>query len=227
MGIAAGPQFTNISSPGLPSPPEGRVGFMAGIFTERNVSQSFKIRLGLNFDQRAFSSNFQSAWFQFNDSVVSQNSYSAYDFSYKLDYITIPISIIYIKGVDNFKLFIQASAYYSLFLQAHRQGYADMFIAEDDFQYIDHEKYPDIQTGHNRTDYHGTTDKLLESEKFNTSDFGANFFIGVIYDFSEKVGIYLSPGFTASFGSLLENPAYDSKWDRIFKIEAGVVFHLN
>ncbi len=227
VGVTGGPQFTNISSPGLPSAPESKTGYMAGLFTEHKLSQSFKIRIGLNFDRRAFSSSYQSLWIQFNDSIISQDSYSAYDFNYKLDYVTIPVSFIYVKGIDRFKIFVQVSAYYSLFLQAHQQGYTNMFIAESDFQYVDVEKYPDIHSGHNRTDFTGTTDKLLEAERFNTSDFGANFFIGVIYDISEKVGLYLSPGFTASFGKVLENPAYDSKWDRIFKIETGVVFHLN
>ena len=225
-GVAAGPQFTNISSPGLPSSPESGVGYIAGLFTEYNLSESFKIRIGINFDKRAFSSQFTSSWFQFNDSVISRDSYSTYDFSYKLNYATIPLSFIYIKGVDKLKLFVQASVYYSLFIQAQQQGYTDVFIADSDFRHIDHEQYPNINEGHNRKDFTGTTNKLLDVERFNTSDIGFNFFIGVIYDFSEKVGIYLSPGFTASFGRVLENPAYESKWTRIFKVEAGLVYHL-
>lgn len=226
FGVAAGPQFTNISSPGLPNPPESGIGYMAGVFAQHTLSKEFNISIGLNFDKRAFSSRYTSAWFQFNDSVISQDSYSAYDINYKLNYITIPVSISYVKDVDKLKLFVRGSVYYSLFVDAQQQGYTDMFIADSDFQYIDHEQYPEINKGHNRTDYTGTTDKLLDTERFNTSDIGFNFFIGAIYDFSEKVGIYLSPGFTASFGRVLENPAYDSKWTRVFKIEAGLVYHL-
>ena len=226
VGLSAGSQFTNISSPGLPSSPESEVGYIAGLFTEYQISQDFKIRIGLNFDKRAFSSHFTSTWFQFNDSVISRDSYSAYDFNYKLNYATIPLSFIYIKGVDKLKLFVQASVYYSLFLQAQQQGYTDVFIADSDFQYIDQEQYPNIKAGHNQKDFTGTTDKFLDTERFNSSDIGFNFFIGVIYDFSKKVGLYLSPGFTASFGRVLENPAYESKWTRIFKVEAGLVYHL-
>jgi len=227
IGFSIGPQFTNISSAGLPSPTVSGVGYLAGAFTEYKLSQDIKIRIGLNYDRRAFSGNYQSMGIQFNDSVVSSNSYSSYDFSYKFDYVTIPLSFIYIKGIAKLKLFVQGSVYYSLFLTAHQQGYTDVFIAEDDYQYVDHESYPYIQSGHNRNEFSGTTDKLLGAEKFNTYDFGFNFFMGAIYDFSEKVGIYLSPGFTASFGKVFENPVYDSKWTNIFKIEAGVVYHLN
>ncbi len=227
IGFTAGPQFTNITSVGLPSPTLNGIGYLAGAFTEYQLSQSFKVRLGLNYDRRAFSGNFKSIMIQFNDSVVSLNSYSSYDFNYKFDYVTIPISVIYVKGINKLKLFVQASAYYSLFLTAHQQGYTDVFIAEDDFQYVDQDQYPNIQAGHNLTEFTGTTDKLLNAEKFNTSDYGFNFFIGAIFDFSEKVGIYLSPGFTANFGKVFENPVYDSKWSNIFKVEAGIVYHLN
>ena len=226
IGFSAGPQFTNISSPGLPSASDGGVGYMAGVFVERRLNENFKISLGLNYDQRAFNNSFKSSWFSFNDSVVSRNSYFAYDLTYRLDFITIPLSITYVKGIDKFKLFVRGSVYYSLFLQARQNGYSDIYIDQDDVQYIDTDTYPDLKGGHNRIDFKGTTDKFLDVEKFNTNDFGLNFFIGVIYDFSEKVGLYLSPGFTAGFGKVLENPTYDAKWVRIFKIEAGVVYHL-
>jgi hypothetical protein len=227
FGITAGPQFTQISSPGLPAIPENGVGYLAGIFGEYEVIDNIKVRIGTNFDKRSFNAAYQSAYLVFNDSTVSRDSYTGYDLKYSVDYFTIPLSIIYTKGEGPFKLFIQGTFYYSFYLTAHKNGFTDTYIAENDFKYIDQEEYPNIKQGHNREDFSGKTDIFLANEKFNSSDIGLSFFIGGIYEISEKVGLYLSPGFTASFGRVLENPIYESRWIRVFKIETGVVIHLN
>ncbi len=226
VGITAGPQFTNITSSGLFAPPENGVGFLAGIFTEYKVHEKFKIRLGIDFDRRSFSTAYKTRFLVFQDSIITEKSYSAYDVKFNLDYLTLPLSLIYVTGGDRFKMFVRGTFYYSVLLTAHRKGYSDIYIDDADYEYA-HQDFPFLEKGHNRKEYDETTDTFLGNEKFNTNDIGLSFFIGAIYKLSEKVDLYLSPGFTSSFGHVLENPVYDSKWIQVFKIETGVVINLN
>jgi len=227
FGVTAGPQFTHISSPGgLPSSPESGVGFLAGGFAQYNVLSDLHIKAGVNFDRRSFQLTYLSPYLVVDDTLILWKSFFAYDLSYNVDYFTIPISIHYTKGEGKFKLFVQGTFYYSFYLSATKNGYIDTYINEDDFKHINQDEYPDLNPGHNKDEFSGKTDKFLKEQKFNSSDIGISFFIGGIYQLSEKVGIYLSPGFTASFGRVLENPVYDAKWIRVFKLETGVVIKL-
>jgi hypothetical protein len=227
FGVAAGPQFTNISSPGLPMPPNMGIGFLAGVFAEYALFDNFKVRMEADFDRRSFNVSYQSSYFVFQDSIISRNSYGAYDFDFNVDYLTIPLSFIYMTGGEKFKLFIQGTFYYSVYLSARKKGYTNVYIAESDFQFVDQEKYPDLQPGHNKKEFNESTDIFFNNERFNSYDMGVSFFIGGIYKLSEKVDLYLSPGFTSSFGRILENPVYDSRWIKVFKIETGIVVNLN
>jgi hypothetical protein len=227
FGVAAGPQFTNISSPGLPMPPNMGIGFLAGAFAEYAIFDDFKLRVGADYDRRSFNVGYQSSYFVFQDSIISRNSYGAYDFDFNVDYLTIPLSFVYMTGGERFKLFIQGTFYYSVYLSARKKGYTNVYIAESDFQFVDQEKYPDLQPGHNKKEFNESTDIFFNNERFNSYDMGVSFFIGGIYKLSEKVDLYLSPGFTSSFGPILETPVYDSRWIKVFKIETGIVVNLN
>ena len=227
FGITGGPQFTHISSPGgLPAAPESGVGFLAGAFAQYSVFKDLHIKLGANFDRRSFQLTYLSPYLVVDDTMILWKSHFSYDLSYNVDYFTIPLSIQYTKGEGKFKLFVQGTFYYSFYLSASKDGYIDTYINDDDFTHINPENYPDLNPGHNKDEFNGKTEDFLKNQKFNSGDIGISFFIGGIYQLSEKVGIYLSPGFTSSFGRVLENPVYDAKWIRVFKLETGVVINL-
>ena len=223
--MVGGPQFTSLSSPSLPKPPESGIGFLAGGFAEYKLSPLVSIRTGINFDRRSFSAAFQSAFLNF-DTVTSYKSYFGYDLQYNVDYITLPLSILYSKKAGKFGIILEGTFYYSIFLSANSKGYTNVYIHQDDLQYIDTEKYPDLKIGDNRTDLNGKTDYYLVKEPINSYDLGLNLYLGGSYYVSEKVNVSLLPGFASSFGHFLEDPRYDERWTRIFIIKTGIKYYL-
>lgn len=226
IGLVAGPQFTCATNIGS-AQSSGKTGFLAGAFLEFNIIKSFNLNIGINYDRRSFGLNFFAPFIQFNDSVISYNSYSVIDMKYDIDYLTLPLNILYTVGEGKLKFFLKGTFYYSVYLSAYKKGYTNIYIHPDDYQYIDPELDPDIKPGDNRIDYHGKTEDLLGDLKFSNFDIGMVFSLGLTYDMTDQIALRLSPGFQSSFGRLLDNPSYKSiKWNRNISLETGVVYRL-
>ena len=217
VGFESGIQFTGIDDPYMPIS-DGGVGYSAGPFFEYYLNNIIKFRAGINYDNRAFS-------LQDINYIVGDSGYigitSYYDVleKYKVNYLTIPISLVYIKGSAKLKFFIQGTFYYSLFLNAIQTGYADVFISEEDAPHFNFEGYPELNTpGHHYFD--------PDIQSFSTSDIGINMLIGITYYIKPNLGLSLSPGFTYSFANVWENPERSSTWSRIYKINVSILYTL-
>lgn len=220
IGFDGGIQFTNISDETAFATAKSGTGFSLGPYVEYHISPVFKLRFGLQFDNRAYGINEVAGWGDVcNDTLVYyDNSYIQVERDFKINYLTIPLSIVYVKGNDKFKLFVQLSFYYSLYLNAHQKGYNDIYIAPQDYQLVCDST---VVAGHNITD----VDEAVESG-FTSSDFGLNFYIGGIIKLSPNFGLTISPGFTVGMGNVYDNPNIKSRWSRIFKINAGIVYRI-
>jgi len=224
VGFEVGPQFTSVyDSWSYSNTPEAKVGFSIGAFVDYRIHKSFKLRGGLYFDNRRFKhEDWNPVWeFQSGDSVfVSYTSYNYKSFIYNLNYLSIPLSIIYEKKYNKFSVYLQASVYYSLLLNASRTGSTDLFIDPEHAEYFeDKEKY---KAGHTITSY----DKEDVSTNFNSNDWGIQLYIGGIYHLNDRIGIHISPGFTMAFSNLYLNPQRTSRWRSVYKINAGIIYTL-
>lgn len=227
VGVDGGVQFTDIQSNGNIYQPSSKIGYAIGVFGDYYVSNDFRLRLGLNYDNRAFQLNSDLPLLDTAGNVGS--SYYLYQVDYSLNYLTIPFGIIYAKGGDKFKILLQLNIYYSLFLSANMDGGEDFYIAPEDIGNI-----PDdspLLPGHNFYSYSGSTTGLAYSlnqnvEKFNSFDFGFNFLIGGLYQVTPTVGITLTLGFTYGLGDVYENPQWDSRWAQITKVNLGFAYTL-
>ncbi len=225
LSFVAGPQFTDVSNMGSANT-SGKVGLLLGILGEYNLFKSIKISSGIIFDRRGFGLELYNPYVAFPD-TFSYKSHSEIDMTYNVDFLTFPLNVKYEVGEEQFKFFIQGTFYYSFYLSSYRKGFTNLYIHPDDFQYIDPEQDPDIQPGDNRTNYNERTDLFLGDEKFSNFDFGLVFYLGAQYDLTDKLSVHFAPGFTSSFGSLLDNPMYKTtKWVKNFKIETGITYKL-
>jgi len=220
IGIEGGVQFTNVSTSYTSNSPESGLGFSIGPYVEYHVSPEFKLRLGMNYDSRAFGINESSIWIaKCEDSlIVYKNSYIQIKRDYKVNYMTLPLSIIYVKGNEKFKIYVQLSFYYSIYINAHQVGFNDLYIDSLDFQNVCDTT---INVGHNIKEFDEAVDK-----GFNSSDFGLNFYIGGIIRLSPSLGLTIAPGFTWGMGNVFEDQSIMSNWSRIFKINTGIVYTL-
>ena len=217
IGVEGGVQFTKISDAYTINMPTSGVGYSLGPFVEYHFSPGFKVRFGLNYDNRKYgiaeppypvndtSGNFKHSYFQFNR-------------DYSINYLTIPLSLFYVKGNDKFKIYIQFSFYYSLYLDAHQKGSNDLYIDPLDYPFVTDST---ITVGHNVKEFDEPVEGL-----FSSSDFGINFYLGGIIKLSPRLGLSIAPGFTVGMANVYEDPNRKSKWSRIFKINAGIVYTL-
>ncbi len=196
---------------------EGGIGYSAGPFFEHYLSDIIKFRGGVNFDNRAFTLKDMGS---INDSIyVGKSSYFNVVEKYKINYVTIPLSLIYSKGNDKFNFFLQATLYYSLYLNSNQTGDIHVHISEEDATHFHINNYPEFNIP---GDYHF---EPLE-QSFSTSDIGVNMLFGCIYFIKPNLGITFSPGFTYSFANVWENPERRTTWSRLYKINIGIIYTL-
>ncbi len=218
VGFEAGIQFTGISDPYMPISDNG-TGYATGAFFEYYLSNIIKFRGGLYYDNRAFSLG--DAGYIDDSNYYAKSSYYTVTQQYKANYLTIPLSLIYIKGSDKFKFFIQGTFYFSMYLNSTQTGNFHIHISEEDAPHFDFEGYPEFNIpGDHYLEING-------KDQFNTSDMGINILIGVTYYIKPNLGIIVSPGFTYSFANVWEDPLRTTTWSRLYKINIGVIYTLN
>ncbi len=218
IGFETGIQFTDIDDPYVVTS-DGGVGYTAGPFIEYHITEYVKIRGGIEIDNRAFS--LEDTGHIIDDSLnIFFNSYYRNNAKYRANYLTLPISMVYMKGDEKLNFYLQGTIYYSLHLNTNMTGSADIYISEEDAPYIFFEDHPELSLpGHHHYDVKPLT--------FNTSDMGINVRIGVIYNISPGLGVTLSPALTYSFSNVWEDPLRRATWTRLYKITAGIVYKLN
>lgn len=218
IGFEGGVQFTTISDSYTINIPTAGVGYSLSPYVEYHASDAFKLRLGLAYDNRKYGINEPPYAVSDTAGVTLDSSYFQFNRDYSINYLTVPLSVIYIRGSEKFKAYVQLSVYYSLYLNAHQKGQNDLYISPTDYQNISDST---LTVGHNIKEFDEAVEGL-----FNSSDFGINFYLGLIMKLAPRLGLTITPGFTVSMGNVYENPERRSKWTRVFKINTGIVYTL-
>lgn len=217
FGFETGLQITGVSDPYMIVNKTG-MGYSLGPFLDYYLGESIKVRVGINYDNRAFS--LESSLLRLRvDTIQFMNSYYDLTEDYKVNYLTIPLSLIYIKGAGKFKLFLQGTIYYSILLNTVQTGLLDIYVDDVDATFLNAEDYPELSIpGHH---YYQP-----ENKNFNTSDIGINVNIGGIYYIKPKWGISLSAGLTHAFSNVWEDPLRNASWSTLYKVNAGIVYSI-
>ena len=134
FGFDGGVQFTNTNNNTTLNPTSRKTGYILGPYAEYFISDLFSVKLGLYFDNRGF--KIDDLYVGLADSsqiipdsiVYSAKSYLHITRNYSINYLTIPLSISYVKGSGRFKIYVQAGIYYSLLLNATQNGSNDLYI---------------------------------------------------------------------------------------------------
>jgi len=227
VGIEGGVQFTNIKDFSPVYQAKSGTGYRVGAFAEYFIVNDLKLQTGIYYDDRAFQ---LAGNFPFVDSTGKiLKSYYFYQVDYKLNYLTLPLSIMYQRGGEKFKITLQAGIYYSIFLNATMNGAEDVYVDPEDIDLITDTT---LRTGHNQKLYSGSTIGVAsvfytpEALRFSSYDFGVNFRIGVIYNITPQIGINATVGFIYSISSVFENPGINSKWLQSTGVNLGFVYTL-
>jgi len=216
LGIETAVQFTGISDIYMPISDNG-VGFAVGGFVEYYITDIFSIKGSLLFDNRAFSLGDRG---YITDSLYIGKS-STYNITenYKVNYLTIPLSLVYKKGTDKFKFFIQGSFYYSIFLNSNQSGDIHIHISEEDASHFDFENYPELSIPGDY--YYKPT-----INSFSSSDMGIRLSFGGILKVNSNIAISLSPAFNYSFSNVWENPLRETSWTSLTTINLGIIYNF-
>ncbi len=216
LGFEGGIQLTNVSDQWMIS--KGGTGINMGLFAEYPISDILRIRLGLNYDQRAFNLSNQLRLVD-NSTGYYGDSYHAEDIDFKASYTTIPLSLLYVKGTNRFKLYFQFTVYYSLLLEAQLEGYSEWYISAQDALHFTNPDWevPMLETEHVSRD--ATPD-------FNSYDLGIHFYMGGMYALNDQWSVTLSPGITYGMANVWNNPERTGNWSKLIQINAGVIYQF-
>jgi len=216
LGFEGGVQFTDVSDQWMIS--KGGTGMNMGVFAEYPITDILRIRLGLNYDKRAF--NLSNQWRLIDDSTgYFGDSYYAEDIDFKANYATIPLSLLYVKGVNRFKLYFQFTLYYSLLLDAQLDGYSEWYISAQDALHFTNPEWQSPILENEPVSRDATPD-------FNSYDLGLHIYVGGMYALNDQWSITLSPGITYGMANVWNNPERTGSWSRIMQINAGVIYQF-
>jgi len=219
IGIEIGPSFSGVRDGGLSNPGD-RTSVNGGVFLQYDISNTLKVSLGLNYDPRGFSTSYRSPYLMLSDTgYVGYNSFYAYDMTYKIDYLTLPLNLTYLSGGTKWRLLVEGGFYLSVALSSRVKGYSGTYIDPIDLPY-----YGDstLTSGYDMTNYDTTA-----SDFFNPTDVGFHFAFGVIYQPTAQWAFIFKPGFNFGLSAIVANPDIDMKWDRILKINLGVIYKIH
>ncbi|GMT45875.1 MAG: hypothetical protein IEMM0006_1707 [bacterium] len=220
IGLEVGPQFSGLrNATGLRNL-KGRISANAGAYVQYDVSKRLKVSLGAYYDPRGFRSDYKSEFLRLSDTgYVGSNSYFAYATAYKINYLTFPVNVTYLSGGDKFRLLVQGGIYLSVALKYREKGFREIYINQVD---LPHFGDSTLTAGLHRIDYDGSAKEL-----FNATDFGLRFAFGMIYQYNKNIAFTFKPGFYFGLTRFFSNPQANVKWDRILRLNAGIVYKLH
>ncbi len=218
-GLEVGPEFSGVRGGGL-SAPTGRTSVNGGAFVQYDVSYVLKVSLGAYYDPRGFGTSFKSQFLMLSDTgYIGYNSFYAYDMAYKADYITFPLNVTYLSGGTKLRLLVEGGLYFSIMLTSHKKGYSGFYIDPDD---LPHYGDSTLTSGYHIKNYDSPANDF-----FNATDVGLHFAFGLIYQMSDKLALTFKPGFNFGLSAIVSNPEVDMKWDRILKVNLGIVYKFH
>lgn len=220
FGIEGGIQITGINDPVMPISSSG-LGYSLGPYMDYILSSSINLRVAMHFDNRKFSlENGKPYIYDIDSNYHATNSYMDIREDFSINYITIPLSLVYSKGTGKFRLYIQGMLYYSILINSKQSGYNNLHISDTDAPHINTSLIPD---------YNGPGLYALnpEIQNINSSDLGFSAFIGGVYSVTPEISVRLSPGVTIGFSNVWEDPIRESNWSQLYKITIGIVYNIS
>ena len=218
IGIEGGLQITGINDPYMQVSKDGN-GYNFGPYIEYYLSEFVKLRGSVQFDNRKFSLENGIQYIVDDSGYIGRSSYYYLKEAFSVNYLTIPVSVIFERGTGKLKFFLQGSIYYSLLLNSDQTGERYVYISEEDAEEFFFEGHPEF----NNPGIH-VLDPI--TRKFNSSDIGLNIMLGLSYSVTPKIDLNISPGFTFAFSNVWEDPARTAKWSRVYKFTAGLSYKL-
>lgn len=179
-----------------------------------------KVNLGVYYDPRGFGTSFRSSFLMLSDTgYIGYKSYYAYDMKYNIDYLTFPLNITYLSGGRNFRLLVEGGIYFSVVLSSHEKGYQGIYVDPDDQPHFGDST---LTAGYHMKNYDSSA-----SDFFNAADVGLHFAFGLIYRLTDKLALSFKPGFNFGLSAIVSNPDVNMKWDRILKVNLGIVYKFH
>jgi len=219
FGIEAGPQFNSIRNGGLMNV-KRRTAANAGVFVQYDISRLLSLSLGANYDPRGFETSARTPFLMFSDTgYIGYNSYYAYDMTYKINYITFPLNFTYLSSGNKLRLLVEGGIYFSIALKSHKKGYQGIYVDSTD---LPHYSDSTLTAGFHMINYDSPA-----TDFFNATDFGLHLAFGLIYQFNNEVAFTFKPGFNFGLSSIVSNPAVNLKWDRILRLNVGIIYKLH
>lgn len=219
FGIEGGIQITGINDPIMPISNSG-LGYSLGPYMDYILSSSVNLRVAIHFDNRKFSlENGKQSIYDIDSNYYATNSYMDIREDFSINYITIPLSLVYSRGTGKFRLYIQGTLYYSFLINSQQSGYNNLYIAETDAPHINTSLIP----GYNGPGLYSLDPEI---QNINSGDLGFTTFIGGIYNVNSNISVRLSPGFTIGFSNVWEDPLRESNWSQLYKITLGIVYNI-
>ncbi len=219
FGLEVGPQLNSIRNGGLLNP-RGRTSVDAGVFVQYDISGTLSSSFGAYYDPRGFETSARTPFLMFSDTgYIGYNSYYAYDMTYKINYLTFPLNFTYLSSGGKFRLLIEGGIYFSIALKSLKKGYQGIYVDSTD---LPHYADTTLTAGFNMTNYDSSA-----KDFFNATDFGFHFAFGMVYQVSDKMALTFKPGFNFGMTPIVSSPNVDLKWDRILKINVGIVYKFH
>ncbi len=218
FGMEGGLQLTGVNDPYMQVSKDG-TGYNFGPYLEYYLSEFVKIRASFQYDNRNFSLENGLQYIVDDSGYVGKTSYYNVKENFSVNYLTIPISIIFSRGTGRLNFYLQGSVYYSILLDSDQTGDRYVYISEEDageFFFEDHPEFNNPGIHH--------LDPIIHN--FNSSDLGINIFVGLNYSITPKIDLSISPGFTFGFNNVWEDPSRSVTWSRVYKFTAGLSYKI-
>lgn len=218
-GLEVGPQFNSVRNGGFLNA-KGRISMDVGAFVQYDVSGRFNINVGAYYDPRGFETSYKTDFLILSDTgYIGYNSFYAYDMTYKINYLTLPLNFVYMSGGTKFRILVEGGVYLSIAVHSHEKGYRGVYIDPDD---LPHYGDSTLTAGYHMTNFDGSA-----KDFFNATDVGLHFAFGLVYQLTDKMAFSFKPSFNYGLSPIVSNPDVDLKWDRILKLNVGIVYKFH
>ncbi len=219
IGIEGGLLLSEVDDPIMLVSKSGN-GYNFGPYFDYYIGEFLKLRLAGHFESRKFGLENGTQLIVDDSGYVGKSSYYDNKEKYTVNFLTIPLSIIFEKGSDKLKLFVQGTFYYSLLLNSKQESERYVYISAEDAGKLFFDEFPEF----NAPGIHFLDPEI---KTFNSSDMGISAHIGVKYNINRKMAFSFSPGFTLSFSNVWDNPSRLAKWSRMYRFTAGISYLIH
>jgi hypothetical protein len=220
FGVAGGASIGNVSANNTSYEFKKKNGFRTGIIAKFNFNTNVAVGTEIEFERRGFSASV----YNFGLQIIDANSYICWECSYisavdyQSFYLTLPLFVEFQKKEGNFGFSLKAGLYYSLMLQSFQDGYEEMFIdTETGLPLVPY----GFEPGRYRIIFTGRVKNVV-----NTYDAGVLLGVGLSYDMSPTLGLFIDAMVYMGMVGYFENPEMVVAQSKTTSFKAGIYYTL-